>query len=207
MIHIERRWVPISALEHWIYCPRQCALIHVEQSFDENLFTIRGSRFHTRVTSGITTIDGDTVTRRDLPLWSDALGIRGRADVVEFRDGSPYPIEYKSGGRHGRAADVQVCAQAMCLEEMLDVDIDRGSIYFGKQRRRKVVEFDTGLRSLVERTIREVRDAFIASCLPEAPNDSRCNRCSLVDTCLPGIVGDQQRIARLNDLLWVTSDA
>ncbi len=113
-------YVLISALQHYAYCPRQCALIHIEQTFEENLYTLRGHRVHEKVnTPEYELIEGVRVDRA-LPLWSHQLGLTGIADVVEFlNDSTPYPVEYKSGSRKPRDADdIQLCAQALCLEEM-----------------------------------------------------------------------------------------
>ncbi len=128
--------VPISALEHFSYCPRQCALIHVEQTYEENLYTVRGRLAHERVDEGDTSSRAGTRTLRGVPLWSFHLGLRGKADAVELHPAGPFPIEYKVGRRHGAHADVQLCAQALCLEEMLGVPVPRGAVYYGALRRR-----------------------------------------------------------------------
>lgn len=106
--------VTISAIEHYSYCPRQCALIHVEQTFDENQFTIRGQLAHERVDAGDGSVSGAVRTLRDIPLWSERWGIRGKADLVELRPKGPYPVEYKVGRRHGPHADLQLCASTGC---------------------------------------------------------------------------------------------
>lgn len=139
--------VPISALEHYSYCPRQCGLIHVEQTWGDNVFTVRGTLAHARVDAG-----GDTPARgvrvaRGAPLWSERYGLRGKADLVEFRPEGPYPVEYKVGRRQGEHADLQLCAQALCLEEMLGVAVPRGAIYYHGLRRRHEVVCDAGLRA------------------------------------------------------------
>ena len=114
-------YVPISALEHYSYCPRQCALIHAEQVYDENVFTLRGNRMHERADEHSTRIENGVRMERALPLWSDNLGLVGKADIVEFEgDGTVRPVEYKPGARPVTIHDdIQVCAQALCLEEML----------------------------------------------------------------------------------------
>ena len=121
--------VPISAIEHSSYCPRQCALIQ-EQTFEENVYTVRGRLSHERVDSGDVETRPGVRVLRSLPLWSERLGLRGKADVVELRPSEPpFPVEYKVGRRHPPHADLQLCAQALCLEEMLGVEIPDGAVY------------------------------------------------------------------------------
>ena len=194
--------VLISAIEHYAYCPRQCALIHVEQTFDENLFTMRGRLAHARADSGETTSEDGVRVVRGVPLWSERLGLRGRADVVELRPGGPYPVEYKSGGRRLRPADLQLCAQAMCLEEMLGVDVPRGAIYLVRARRCEEVMLDADLRVETRRAIEAVRQVLDAQRLPEAPNDARCPKCSLINACLPSVVGEPARLRGLQGTLF-----
>ncbi len=133
--------IMLSALQHYSYCPRQCALIHQEQSFDDNEYTLRGQRAHRRVDSGeISTEDGRRVLRA-LPLYSDRLGLVGKADAVEFLpDGTPYPVEYKQGKRHKYDHDdIQLAAQALCLEEMTGCVVSEGAIYHHKSKRRRTM--------------------------------------------------------------------
>lgn len=179
--------IPISALQHYLYCPRQCALIHIEGTFDENLYTLRGQRTHERVdTPGHEMIVGVRLERA-LPLFSQTLGLTGRADAVEFLEGgTPHPVEYKTGPRKLKEADdVQLCAQGMCLEEMLGVAVPEGSLYYERTRRRRAVTFDEPLRDLVRTTTQAVRDLFSQPVLPAPVADSRCPNCSLIDACLP----------------------
>jgi CRISPR-associated exonuclease Cas4 len=122
--------VPISALEHYSYCPRQCGLIHVEQTFEENLFTVRGQIAHERVDAASDRIERGVKVARGIPLWSDRLGLQGKADLVEFRPEGPFPVEYKVGRRAGTHPDLQLCAQALCLEEMLAQAVPRGAIFY-----------------------------------------------------------------------------
>ncbi len=184
--------IPISTLQHYLYCPRQCALIHVEQTYDENLYTLRGNRVHERAHESGGEIVAGVRLERALPLFSETLGLTGKADVVEFlRDGTPYPVEYKAGVRKKRNADdVQLCAQAMCLEEMLGVHVPEGSIYYDRTRRRRVVAFTEELRDTVRETVRAVRDLYEQSALPEPVADERCRACSLIDACMPGEIHD-----------------
>lgn len=186
--------VLISALEHYSYCPRQCALIHVEQTFDENMFTIRGRLLHERADSGDKAAQRGVATWRGIPLWSERYGLRGKADVVELHDGVPYPVEYKAGRRQGIHTDIQLCAQALCLEEMLALDVPLGAIYYGAIRRRHEVHFDAVLRAKTLELVGAVRAMMRAKQLPGAPNDERCPACSLINACLPQVIGRRQQM-------------
>jgi len=183
----EDEYIPISALQHYVYCPRQCALIHVEQVWEENIYTLRGRRVHEGADVPGTVVRGDAQIERALPIWSERLGLIGQADVVEFLpDGTPYPVEYKTGPRLARRADeVQLCAQALCLEEMFDRPVSRGALYYHGSRRRREVVLTEALRSEVERVVREVRRLLCQGKLPPPAADRRCRHCSLVDSCLP----------------------
>ncbi len=182
--------VPLSALQHYVYCPRQCALIHVEQAWSENIYTLRGTRAHERVDdAGGTTRDG-VRTERALPLFSDVHGLVGKADAVEFSAGGvPFPVEHKVGPRKARRADeVQLCAQALCLEEMFGCAVPAGALYHAKSRRRREVEMTAALRAETLSVAAAVRALFRASRLPPPVADARCERCSLVETCMPFVV-------------------
>lgn len=201
-------YVLISALQHYAYCPRQCALIHVEQTFEENLYTLRGQRVHERVDiPDVETIETVRVERA-LPLWSHRLGLTGIADVVEFiEDGTPYPVEYKSGPRKPRDADdLQLCAQALCLEEMLTRPVPAGAIYHHASKRRREVRFDESLRSLVVETTREVRALLATGQLPPPVADARCPDCSLIDACMPYALQSFERTAGTNSPFLVEDD-
>lgn len=195
--------VAISAIEHHAYCPRQCALIHVDGVWDDNAHTVDGVRAHRRADSGRSRLERGRLVLRSIPLWSESFGLTGRADVVEVHpDGSVVPVEYKSGVRHGEAADLQVCAQALCLEEMLGVEVPVGAIWYGGPRRRQTVALDHDLRSRTVRTIEAIRAAIVAGTLPPAVDDGRCASCQLRSHCLPDLMvrqGDVQRY--LSELL------
>jgi CRISPR-associated exonuclease Cas4 len=195
--------VLISAIEHYSYCPRQCALIHVEQTYDENVYTIRGSLAHERVDDGDSAPQRGMPTLRAIPLWSERYGLRGKADVVEWHGGVPYPVEHKVGRRHGRHADLQLCAQALCLEEMLSVGVPLGAISYGATRRRHEVVFNAELREQTVAAIRAVRAIVRGQVLPPAPNDARCPNCSLIHACLPGTVAEQARLRSYQQSLFV----
>jgi len=180
-----------------VYCPRQCALIHVEGLWDDNRHTVRGEHGHRRVDSGADRTERGHVVLRAVPLWSERLGLTGRADAIEMHpDGSVVPVEYKIGGRHGDAASVQLCAQAMCLEEMLARDVPVGFVWYSKTRRRDRIPFDTALRQRTEAVILEVRKNLEAQRLPPAVDDARCTECQLIDSCLPEVVAHPGRVAR-----------
>ncbi len=195
--------VMISALQHHSYCPRQCALIHVEKVFDENLYTLRGKRVHERAHEPEGILEDGVRVERGLPLFSESLGLIGKADVVEFRTGeAPYPVEYKSGPRRGSTHDdIQLCAQAMCLEEMLKCAVPRGAVYHYTSRRRREVDFDSDLRTLTEETVHAVRRLLATSTVPPPVADARCPKCSLFDACMPfALAGAKKEAAWLYDL-------
>lgn len=187
--------VPISALEHHRYCPRQCALIHVDGLWIDNEHTVRGVAGHHRADSGAHRRERGRQVLRAIPLWSESLGLSGRADVVEIStDGSPIPVEYKVGTRHGDAAHVQLCAQALCLEEMTGRPVIEGFLWLAASRRRLRVDFDAELRGRTLSTIEEVRAWMKADRLPPPVNDARCRQCQLLDHCQPELCANPQRV-------------
>ena len=188
--------VTISAIEHFVYCPRQCALIHGDGVWSDNAHTVRGSRAHRRVDSGRHRRERGRLVLRAIPLWSETLGLSGRADAVEIERGMVRPVEYKSGVRHGAAADLQLCAQALCLEEMLNVDIPDGYVWYGGPRRRVRVTFTLALRDEVGEIIHEIRQQLLSASLPKAPNDPRCAECQLQHHCLPDLTSAPHKVAR-----------
>lgn len=197
----------ISALEHYAYCPRQCALIHVEQSYQENVYTLRGNRDHDRVDEPETDLRDDVRVERALPLYSEALGLTGRADVVEFNDGTPYPIEYKHGEqRRHEPGCVQLCAQALCLEEMMDCDVSAGALYHTGSHRRQEVPFTEDLRTDTQRMIDAVRTQLREQRVPPPVNDDRCPPCSLQTVCMPETVDTPERQQHEADRLFRTED-
>ena len=183
--------VPLSALQHWMYCPRQCALIHQEQAFAENVHTLRGQAVHKAVdTPGLETRSGLRVERA-LPVWNDELGLIGKADVVEFDSGGrAYPVEYKHGSRHKLPAiaacdDVQLAAQAMCLEAMTGKPVPEAALFYAKSKKRRVVPISDALRESVMATTQAVRQMLADGVMPPPVADSRCKECSLIDICQP----------------------
>ena len=187
--------VPLAALQHWAYCPRQCGLIHLEQAFDDNIHTLRGNAEHARADkAGVQTANGIRVERA-LPLWHDTLGLIGKSDVVEFLPGGqPYPVEYKHGSRHkakdiAACDDLQLAAQALCLEAMTGHAVPEGAIYYASSKRRRLVAVDASLRQEVERTAQALRDMLVSQTLPLPLTgelaEKRCKGCSLKERCMP----------------------
>lgn len=181
--------VLVSAIAHYSYCPRRCALIHVEKVFDENVFTLRGSMMHERVDEPMYSVDNGVKVERALPIWSERYGLQGRADAVEFHsDGTVYPVEYKIDTRKAsRNDDLQLCAQAICLEEMLDCPVTHGAVYSGSARHRREVEFTDDLRNRTLAAVETIRAMWNRGSLPEPVNDSRCPNCSLIHVCMPSV--------------------
>jgi len=180
--------LPISALQHLLYCRRQCALIHLEQLWAENFFTAEGRVMHERAHDGPSESRPGVRSARGLALTSVRLGLHGQADVVEFhRDGTILPIEYKRGKPKGHRADeVQLCAQALCLEEMLRRPISIGALFYGKNRRRMEVPIDEELRLLTELLAGQLHSLIASRQTPPPVYESKkCSACSLMEMCVP----------------------
>ena len=187
--------LPLSALQHLLFCERQCAFIHIEQMWAENLFTAEGRIMHERVDSGRGESRGNVRLALGLPLRSLRLGLTGKADVVEFHreEGEagaslwrPFPVEHKRGRPKKEAWDeVQLCAQAMCLEEMLGVEVSKGALFYGKTRRRVDVAFDADLRRETEETALKLHDLVASGRTPPPVCTPGCERCSFLESCLP----------------------
>jgi len=184
----EDHLLPLSALQHWLYCPRQCGLIHLEQVWAENKFTAQGQVLHHKAHEGEDESKGGVRITRSLAVRSSVLGISGQCDIVEFHpDGRVVPVEYKRGKpKTHRADEVQLCAQAMCLEEMLSVAISNGCLFYGENRRRTVVEFASDLRQLVTETSAALHAMIDSRETPLAEYLARrCDACSLIELCQP----------------------
>lgn len=194
----------ISALQHYSYCPRQCALIHVEQAWDENVYTLRGQVVHQQVDTPESRAEGGLRIERALPLYSRRLGLTGRADLVEFlSDGTPFPVEYKHGPRRARQHDdLQVAAQALCLEEMLGRPVPCGAIFHHSSRRRREVLITPALRALVEELTPKIRSLLASRQLPPPVTDGRCKECSLLDLCQPTLIAATTRLQALQKTLY-----
>jgi CRISPR-associated exonuclease Cas4 len=211
--YAEEDLLPLSALQHLVFCERQCALLHIENVWEENSLTIEGTHFHQKVHEDLPRreVRGDMVLLRGLSLRSLRLGLVGRADVVELhrvgpgagetvRDGTrlsipiqglpglwiPFPVEYKLGKpKQDRSDDVQLCAQALCLEEMLHVQVREGALFYGRVRRRHAVLLDETLRDLTRATAERLHRLIESGRTPVAREEPKCGNCSLKDLCLP----------------------
>jgi len=199
--------VMVSAIEHFSYCPRQCGLIHVERVYDENVFTLRGSMAHVRADEPTETTERGVVVERALPIWSEEHGLYGRADVVEFHpDGSIWPIEYKISPKHrAEHAELQLCAQAMCLEAMFGRPVTNGAVYSSSSHQRKEIPFTPELRKKTAAMIEAIRKMLAENDLPPPVDDARCPNCSLVHVCVPSGVNDLADV-RCEDFLFAPSD-
>lgn len=197
--------VTLSEIEHFVYCARQWALIHLDQSWADNQSTAVGHLVHNRVDHPEHRVERGTTTVRSMVVWSDAHGLFGRCDAVELHEGlGPVPIEHKSGRRALHPAILQLAAQAICLEEMFGEAVPRGYIWLHGQRRRRQVEIDEPLRQQALGVAQRIRERRSASGLPSAVFDRRCPDCSLINECMPGLVTDRRRVIALHQGLFDT---
>jgi CRISPR-associated exonuclease Cas4 len=188
--------IALSALQHYLFCPRQCALIHVEQAWAENAATAEGRVAHERVHAVESEVRRGVRTVTGMPVRSDRLGVTGIADVVELHrtaDGvwRPFPVEHKRGRpKAHRADEVQLCAQAMALEEMFAVEIAEGALFYGQPRRRTPITFDLALRALTQEVAAAAHALIVGGRTPRMGYDKkRCDACSLLDICRPQTTG------------------
>lgn len=195
-MYAEDELLPISALQHLVFCERQCALIHLEQVWSENLFTAKGRTLHERVDKGGDEARGEVRIRYGLAIRSLEMGIFGKADAVEFyrdstsgqHDWQPYPVEYKRGGPKTDDCDrVQLCAQAMCLEEMLQVPVPSGSLFYGTIRRRQEIHFDQELRTKTKDAALRLHQLIQGGQTPLPVYMPKCDSCSLNEQCMPKV--------------------
>ena len=206
----EDEWLALSGIQHYAFCKRQWALIHIEQLWSDNVRTTAGSLEHERADDYLASeTRGDLLILRGLRVNSARLGITGICDVVEFhasssgfilkgRDGTwdPYPVEYKHGASKTTDVDrLQLCAEAMCLEEMLGCDIEQGALFYHRTRRREVVRFDDVLRTQVQTLFAQMHELYARGYTPKAKKKRACNACSLKDLCLPEL--EKKQSARL----------
>ncbi len=202
-MYAQEDFLQLSGLQHFAFCRRQWALIHIEHQWAENLRTVEGDLFHTRAHDEKQREKrGDILTLRGLSVFSSALGLSGKCDVVEFHTDPagvplrgetglwrPYPVEYKRGSPKTHQADeLQLCAQAMCLEEMLCCSILEGSLYYGEARRRTRVPLDESLRQQVRELSKEMHQLYTRGYTPKVKPTRSCNACSLKDLCLPALL-------------------
>lgn len=211
--------LPISALQHLLFCERQCALIHVEQVWADNYLTIQGQHLHKKAHGGKVEQHKGVRVTRGLGLRSLRLGLVGKADVVEFvrgrgtgdggqgvAVGRVTPVEYKRGRPKRDDSDrVQLCAQALCLEEMLETSIVSGQIFYGLKRRRIEVQFDDRLRELTEATAERLHALIASRQTPVARKEPKCDKCSLLEYCMPDVVGLQRSATRVVDRFFTAS--
>jgi CRISPR-associated exonuclease Cas4 len=212
-MYAEAELLPLSGLQHLAYCERQWALIHLEQVWRENRLTVEGRHLHERADRATSQSRKDVRIVTGLMLQSRRLGLVGRADVVEFHlvaegdsafctstgarlarhrgEWRVFPVEYKRGrSKRGKCDRVQLCAQALCLEEMVSTVIDRGALFYGKTRRRLDVVFDEALRRETELLATRMHELYRKGVTPRVAYESRrCDRCSLLPICIPGVSG------------------
>lgn len=201
----EDQLLMISGIQHFAFCPRQWGLIHLEQQWEDNVLTYEGSRMHRRADNPmLSEIRGDVLISRAMPLVSYRLGLYGVADVVEFHAVAdaedlnkarlkgrrgwwlPYPVEYKRGNRKEEDCDeVQLCAQAMALEEMLGVSLKEGALFYGERERRVTVKLDEALRERVTKLASTMHQSFADGITPSAQYEPKCGGCSLIGICKP----------------------
>ena len=218
-VYRDEELLPLSGLQHVAFCRRQWALIHLENQWAENLRTVEGGLLHRRAhDEAARERRGDTLTLRGLPVVSYTLGLSGQCDVVEFHlspegvplrgeDGLwlPFPVEYKRGRpKEHRADELQLCAQAMCPEEMLCCEIPRGALFYGEPRRRAAVDFSPELRQMVRDFSAEMRQYARRGHTPKARPSKSCNACSLKELCLPQLTRRGSVSAYLNQAMEET---
>lgn len=200
-LYDEDALVMISALQHYLFCPRQCALIHIEQQWQENRLTAEGRLLHERVHGGGRESRSTLRVELDVPIRSLRLGLAGRADIVEFHRQEkglwqPLPVEYKRGRPKKDDLDrVQLCAQALCLEEMLGQPVPEGALYYGEKKRRTAVMFDATLREKTAKTAAAVHALLTSARTPPPQYEKRCESCSFLPVCLPK-VATHKRVGR-----------
>jgi CRISPR-associated exonuclease Cas4 len=194
--------VPLSALQHYLFCDRQAALIHMDRVWVDNALTVEGSHLHESVDSMEPELRGGILIRRSVAIQSSRLGVTGRADVIELHPAKEptagaavpglagrwrvVPIEYKRGRpKSHRADEIQLCAQAICLEEEFGIGITQGYLFYGRTRRRTRIEFDGDLRALTEATAQSVHEMLRSGSIPIRHRQTKCRSCSLIEICLP----------------------
>jgi len=207
-MYTESELLPLSGLQHFAFCERQWALIHLEQQWAENRFTAEGRQLHERAHEQRDEWREGIRISRALSIRSLRLGLAGVADVVEFHpqpEGPPrpFPVEYKRGRpKPDRCDEVQLCAQAMCLEEMLNAEVPSGAIFYGQPRRRSEITFDASLRAETEALAQRLHALFSAQATPAAEYSRKCEKCSLLQICLPKTAGERRSAARYLRREW-----
>jgi CRISPR-associated exonuclease Cas4 len=207
-MYTEDDLLPLSALQHLIFCERQCALIHIEQAWAENLYTAEGRIMHDRVHTDDRVSRGNVRIEYGMPLRSLRLGLIGKADVVEFHrkpvfqesgivKWQPFPVEYKRGKPKKDNSDkVQLCAQALCLEEMMNISVPDGALFYGGTRRRLDVVFNDTLRKLTEDTAVRLHEMIDSGNTPKPVYSKKCDTCSMARMCLPKTLVKKRSVKR-----------
>jgi len=215
-MYTEDQFLPLSSVSQYVHCPRRCALIHLEQTWADNVYTAEGDVLHDKVDSGKSESRGDLKIIRSLRLHSFHLGISGITDVVEFHRcptdeagiqipgatglWTPFPVEYKRGAAKDiRCYEVQICAQALCLEEMLGIDTPEGALFLGEKQHRVPVVFNNVLRKETEAVCLAVHNLFDSGITPPGEYSKRCRSCSLIENCLPQSAGTGKSVRK-----WLT---
>jgi len=201
----------LSGLQHFLFCRRQWALIHIEKVWEENVLTVSGQIMHERTHNELLTEKrGDVIITRGMNIFSRQFGVVGKCDVLEFHrsdagvpingwDGLwiPYPVEYKLGSpKTNNCDEAQLCAQAMCLEEMLCCEINVGALFYGRPRRRTVVHFTPELRNIVREALKEMHQLYVRGYTPKVKSSKSCNSCSLKEKCLPVLMKSKQTVSK-----------
>lgn len=216
MIYQEEDFLQLSGLQHFSFCRRQWALIHIENQWAENYRTVDGALMHERAHDrSLEESRGDLLIQRGVSVYSAELGVSGQCDILEYRRGTegiplpnrdglwqPYPVEYKRGKpRDGDADALQLCGQAMCLEHMLCCDIPEGALYYGEIRRRERVAFTPALRSQVQELLLQMHELYRRGYTPKVKPTKSCNACSLKDLCLPRLLKSRSVSAYLKSAM------
>lgn len=202
-MHSQDSLIPLSALQHLLFCPRQCALIHIERVWEDNFFTISGELFHDRVDQVSHEKRGFKVQEFGLPIRSLKYGLIGKADSVEFYRNKAgeleriIPVEYKRGQKKKGDCDrIQLCAQALCLEEMLSFDVKKGYLFYGKDRKREEVLIDGELQEKTAHLCTRLHELILSGNTPKAVISSKCKSCSLEVFCRPKSAGRSKSVNR-----------
>ena len=219
MVYEESDFLQLSGLQHFKFCRRRWALIHIEQQWAENFRTMDGALMHQNAhNSEFRESRGDLFITRGVSVFSSTLGVSGQCDVLEYHRGTtgiplrgkeglwqPYPVEYKRGNPREDTGDtLQLCGQAMCLEEMLCCDIPEGALYYGEIRRRAVVPFTEELRAQVRELLAQMHDLYHRGYTPKVKPSKSCNACSLKELCLPKLMKNRSVAAYLKDAMEST---
>ncbi|AKL98462.1 CRISPR-associated protein Cas4 [Endomicrobium proavitum] len=196
-MYLEDDLLQLSGLQHLLYCSRQCALAYMELQWADNFFTAKGILMHDKAHSDKREVKNGVVIERDIYIKSYALGLVGKSDIVEFHKSGaqliPFPVEYKSGkAKNDNTDKVQLCAQALCLEEMLKIEIPSGAIFYGKTKNRLNVEFDNALREETINLAKDFHNLIESGITPKAQASTKCNNCSFKELCLPELTSGKK---------------